>query len=206
MGFHLAVQPWRVGFDLTWSAALSSRCQWKNAPNSDPLFGPDRPPAQVLPVHRDGRMDPVADAGSGRRTGIPACATPDRSTSNTARTAGRPTLISLIRECQGSTGTGVNHQAEPRKHRTEPKREASSEQYDALVGRGGGSNPRPMDYEDLRFKRHAVMPGPRACRQRYAPNTFLFASSLNDHGWTSRPGMQVACPAVEDSAYARTFR
>ena len=68
------------------------------------------------------------------------------------------------------------------KHRTEPKREASSEQYDALVGRGGGSNPRPMDYEDLRFKRYAVMPGPRACRQRYAPNTFLFASSLNDHG------------------------
>src|SRR5829696_2275460 len=82
------------------------------------LSVPEQPYRAVLAVISDGRTVTAAP--------ISVTVRPSLITASTARYGCSGTLNSLIRECQGSTGTGVNHQPKPRKHQAEPKRQAST--------------------------------------------------------------------------------
>jgi hypothetical protein len=77
-----------------------------------------------------GRKTPTAAATS-------VTVRPSLITASTARYRCSAKLISLIRECQGSTGTGVNHQPEPRKASTGTGRSSIKRSHTRLSGAGG---------------------------------------------------------------------
>src|SRR5829696_7627593 len=72
---------------------------------------------------------------------------PSLITASTARYRCSATLISLIRECQGSAEVGVNHQPKPCKASAEGESQASAEGIQRNQSRLGESNPGPTHYE-----------------------------------------------------------
>jgi hypothetical protein len=103
---------------------------------------------------------------------------PARSARPPAQTA---TLISLIRECQGSAEVGVNHQPKLSRESAEAENSSLSRGHThALWGRRG-SNPRPRTMRTLSSERCAVTPSQQFNCERCGPNTFLYVRRLTDH-------------------------
>src|SRR4029450_2413820 len=108
------------------------RCDRSARPSRPP---PSYRPSQKCKVCRD---TPTAAATS-------VTVRPSPITASTARYRCSATLNSLIRECQGSTGTGVNHQPEPRKASTGDRKSVVKRSHTAHKWGGRGSNARPQD-------------------------------------------------------------
>jgi hypothetical protein len=82
-----------------------------------------------------------------RRLTAAAEVRPSLITASTARYRCSATLNSLIRECQGSTEVGVNHQPKPCKASAEGETSSLSRRHTRIKSRLGESNPGPTHYE-----------------------------------------------------------